>query len=76
MIARGPQDRDLEAPLERGARVKRRPHWLNNTVDPALAAANRIPLPNECECPVNSISYDVLAWQPCTATAESPGAAQ
>lgn len=49
VIARGPRDRDLEAPLERGARVKRRPHWLNNTVDPALAAQNRITLTNECE---------------------------
>jgi hypothetical protein len=49
VIARGPRDRDLEAPLERGARVKRRPHWLNNTVDPALAAQNRVTLTNESE---------------------------
>jgi hypothetical protein len=47
----------LEAPLERGARVKRRPHWLNNTVDPALAAQNRVTLTNECELAVCLIFF-------------------
>lgn len=44
----GPDARNLETPLlERGNRVKRRPHWLANTVDPALAAANRLQ-PDAC----------------------------
>ena len=59
MIARGPRDRDLEAPLERGARVKRRPHWLNNTVDPALAAQNRVTLTNESEPAACHVTRDV-----------------
>ena len=48
LIAAGPDARQLTPLLERGARVKRRPHWLQNTVDPALAAANRIVLPDLC----------------------------
>lgn len=52
-IAQGPGMRALSAgaqlQLDRNARVKRRPHWLNNTIDPALAGM-RMPLPDGCEC--------------------------